>query len=78
MKMKPTSGGGNMSLLSSFGCLLWPLVSMPGPTYDKRAFYRGVTVFDATDVEAFFESFEFLRFTDHNTWGSTPQEYPHG
>ena len=64
MKMKPTSRGANMS---PFGSLVWPLVSMPGPTYDKRAFCGDVTVFNVTDVEVFFENFEFLRFTDHNT-----------
>jgi hypothetical protein len=69
MKMKPISRGHTASLLSSCGSFFGPLDSMAGPTYDKRAFWPDVTVFDATEVEAFFESFEIRRFTEHNTSG---------
>jgi hypothetical protein len=77
MKMKPTSRGHNKSLLSPCCSFLGPLDSKAGPTYDKRAFWPNVTVFDATNVEAFFESFEIRRFREHNTSGSTPQGNPH-
>jgi hypothetical protein len=69
MKMKPTRLGHNASLLSSSGSFFGPLDSIAGPTYDKRAFWPDLTVFDATEVDAFFESFEIRRFTDHNTSG---------
>jgi SAM-dependent methyltransferase len=51
--------------------------SMAGPAYDKSAFWPDVSVFDATEVKAFFEGFEICRFTEHKTSGITPQGTPH-
>jgi SAM-dependent methyltransferase len=59
------------------GSFLGPLDSMAGPTYDKSVFWPDVTVFNETEVKAFFKGFEIRRFTEHKTSGNTPQGTHH-
>ena len=51
--------------------------TMAGPSYDKRAFWPDVSVFDEARVKNLFQGFEILRFNEHRSSGESAPGKPH-
>ncbi len=59
------------------GSFLGPNDTMAGPSYDKKAFWEHILVFNEEDLRLILSDFEILKFTEHNVSGESPQGIPH-
>lgn len=59
------------------GSFLGPEDTMAGPVNNKSRFWPATSVFDEQEVKEIFKGYDICRFTEHKTFGKTPQGIPH-